>query len=170
MKWYHYLTCLCLIIAGVLCSIKLVDIFNIKSAEYGTAITIETKNDYNQISKFDFGSLTLTSEDETNYQINETYASQSFDGTAGDYTVLFNGEHTNNVVVTAGKISATYTIKFYDLNGEEIVQSNLDILIEYLASGTKVTLSTVNTNNSVDYLYAYSNISGAVVKVVERSK
>lgn len=170
MKWYHYLICFTLIIAGVFCTIKLVDIFNVKSAEYGNAITIETKNDYNQISKFDFGTLTFTSNDQTNYQMLETYAPQDFDGTAGDYTILFNGEQTNNVVVTNGKISATYTVKFYDLNGNEIVQANVDILIEYLASGTKVTLTTTNTNKSVDYLYTYSNVTGAVVKVVERSK
>lgn len=169
MKWYHYLICFVVIVLGVFSSIKLVEIFNIKSAEYGKAITIETKNDYKEVSKFDFGSLTFESDDLINYQTVGTFGAQKFDGTNSNYTVLFNGQSTSNVVVSSGKISSNLSVNFYDLNGTKIVQANIHILIEYYASGTKVTMTTTNQNNSVGYLNVFTNINGAVLKVVERS-
>ena len=49
MKWYWYLICAVLIVVGIFSSIELVEMFNVSSKEYGTAITIETKNNYDEI-------------------------------------------------------------------------------------------------------------------------
>ena len=168
MKWYHYLLCFVLIFIGIFSSIELLKLFNVKSAEYGTVITIETKNDYTEISKFDYGSLSFDTEDYTNYTNVSTFAPAEFDGKSNNYTILFNGQPTSNVVVNAGKISGDLTICFYDLNGDVASTSDLHILIEYYASGTKVTLTMPNTNDSVAYFTTYTNINGAVVKVVQR--
>ena len=168
MKWYHYLICFVLIIVGIFSSIELVKLFNVKSAEYGTVITIETKNDYTEISKFDYGSLSFDTEDYTNYTNVSTFAPAEFNGKSNNYTILFNGQPTGNVVVNAGKISGDLTMCFYDLNGDVASTSDLHILIEYYASGTKVTLSMANEDDSVAYFTTYTNINGAVVKVVQR--
>ena len=168
MKWYYYLICFILIIVGVFSTMELVKLFNIKSAEYGTVITIETKNEYTEISKFDYGSLSFDTEDYVNFSNVSTFVSQDFDGNENDYTILVNGNPTSNVVVNAGKITGSLVLTFYDLNGNVISIAELHILIEYYASGTKVTLTIQNNNDSVSYFTTYTNINGAVIKVVQR--
>ncbi len=168
MKWWHYLICAVLIVVGIFSSIELIEIFNVSSKEYGTAITIETKNDYEEISKFDFGSLSFDTEDYVNYTNVSTYAPIAFDGSNEDYLILFNGQPANNIVLNSGKISGSVSIAFYDLNGDVVSVADLNVIVEYYASGTKVTLSIENVNNSVSYLTTYTNINGAVLKVVKR--
>ena len=105
MKLYHYVICFVLIIVGVFSSIELVKLFNVKSAEYGSAITIETKNNYKEVSRFDYGSLSFDTQDYVNYTNITTFAPATFNGRANNYTILFNDTPTCNVVVNAGKIS-----------------------------------------------------------------
>lgn len=168
MKWYHYIICFVLIFIGVFCTMELVKLFNVKSAEYGTVITIETKNDYTEVSRFDYGSLSFDTEDYVNFTNISTFSPTEFNGKENDYTILVNGNPTNNLVVNAGKISGDFSMTFYDLNGDVATVSDLHILIEYYASGTKVTLTIQNNNDSVSYFTTYTNINGAVIKVVQR--
>lgn len=168
MKWYYYIICFVLIFVGIFSTIELLKIFNIKSAEYGTVITIETKNNYIEISKFDYGSLSFDTEDYINFTNISTFAPSDFDGKSNDYTILFNGQPVSNVVVNAGKISGNLIMYFRDLNGEIVSTSDLYILIEYYASCTKVTLSMVNMNDGIAYFTTYTNINGAIIKVVQR--
>lgn len=168
MKWYGYIICFVLILVGIFSTMELVKLFNVKSAEYGTVITIETKNDYTEVSKFDYGSLSFDTEDYVHFTNVSTFAPQDFNGKQNDYTILVNGQPTNNIIVNAGKISGDLTLAFYGLNGDVVSTAELHILIEYYASGTKVTLTTQNSNDSVSYLTTYTNINGAVIKVVQR--
>ena len=168
MKWYHYIICFVLIFIGIFSTMELVKLFNVKSAEYGTVITIETKNDYTEVSKFDYGSLSFDTEDYQNFTNISTFAPQDFNGRQNDYTILVNGNPTSNVIVNAGKISGDLTLTFYGLNGDAVSTAELHILIEYYASGTKVTLTLQNSNDSVAYFTTYTNINGAVIKVVQR--
>lgn len=168
MKWKHYLICTILIIVGVVCSIELFRILDIKSGEYGSVFVYEQVNDYEEFSKFDYGIIDFATDDFVNYTSITTYANQDFDGTKNDYLLFFNGRPLNNVVQTAGKISGDLTIKFYDLDGMVIVSAKLNFTVEYLANNTKVTITTQNQDNSISYLNAYMNINGAVLKVVRR--
>ena len=170
MKWYHYVICFVLIVVGIFSCFNLVKIINLKSGEYGKAITIETKNDYVEVSKFDFGALVLTDTDDyVNYSLTSTFGVSEFNGKEKDYLLLFNGKPVSNVVSSAGKISGDFIENFYDLDSDVSSIVKLHILIEYYASGTKVTLSLTNQNNSISYLTNYAQVNGAVIKVVERS-
>lgn len=170
MKWYTYVICFVLIIIGILCSMELVKIFNVKSAEYGTAITIETKNDYNEISKFDLGSFVFETDDYQHFTYVATFEFAEFNGKENDYTILFNDQPLSNVVFSAGKISGDLVKCFYNTDGDIVSTADLHVLIEYYASGTKVTASLLNENDSMSYMTTYSNINGAVLKVVQRSE
>lgn len=169
MKWYHYFICVVLIILGTFCTIELIDVFNVSSAEYGVPVTIETKNNYNEVFSHDYGDLSFDTEDELNYVNKETFSYTYFDGKNGDYTILFNGNLVDNVVVFPGKITGDLILNFYDLEGANSCKVTLNILIEFYAGGTTCTLSLVNQNNSIGYLSTYTSINGAVLKVVERS-
>lgn len=167
MKWYHYIICFILIVVGIFSTIELVDLFSVKSGEFGTAITFETKNDYKEISKFDLGSLLFTSNDQKNYSLSSKYAPAEFDGNKGDYSLLFNGQMANNVEVSAGTITGTFTITFYGVHGETLSTADFTVHVEYLASGTTVTVTAMADGDNLSYLLSYSNYNGAIIKVVD---
>ncbi len=168
MKWYSYIICFILIIVGAFCTVELVDLFSVKSGEYGSVISYQTHGDYEEFSKFDFGSIDFDIEDYKTYKDISTFGTQKFDGTKEDYALFFNGQPLNNVVQTAGRINGDLSLRFYDLNGDEITTANVHFVIEYLASATKVTTTITNTNNSVSYLTAYMEINGAVLQVYSK--
>ncbi len=168
MKLKHYIICIALIIVGICCSFELGNLFNVKSAEYGKIATIETVNDYSIISTFDCSGLHMDTQDNSHYEYSITKEPEKFNGKEQDYTLLFNGKPVNNIICSAGKISGDYKKNFYDLDGSVITTADIHILIEYLASGTRVTLSMQNENYSVSYFETYAEISGAVIKVVKR--
>lgn len=168
MKWYSYIICFILIIVGAFCTIELVDLFSVQSGEYGSVISYQTHGDYEEFSKFDYGTIDFDTEDYATYKNISTFSSQQFDGTKEDYTLFFNGQPLNNVVQTAGRINGDLSLKFYDLNGEEITTADIHFVVEYLASATKVTTTITNVDNSVSYLNAYMEINGAVLQVVTK--
>jgi len=95
-----------------------------------------------------------------------TFATQQFDGIKNAYTLYFNDQPLNNVVQTAGRISGELAIKFYDTDGEIVTTAQVNVVVEYLASATKVTMTINNDNNAVSYLNAYTEINGAILRVV----
>ena len=167
MKWWSYVICCVLIIVGTVCTIELVDKFSVKSGEYGSVITYDEEN-YEEFSKFDFGSFSLDSEDYVSYKNVTTFGAQEFDGTKEEYALFFNGQPLNGVVQSAGRINGDLTINFYDLNGDTITTVNVHFMVEYLASATKVTTTITNVDKSVSYLNAYTEINGAVLKVYSK--
>ena len=169
MKWYCYIICAVLIVVGIFSTINLVKLFNVSSQEYGSVITIETKNNYGEISKFDLGSFTLQPTSGNNYSETITFGSQTFDGSGKDYLILFNGRPANNINSNSGQISGDVSITFYDLEGKEITTANFNVAIQYYVSQTIITISMTNENDSVSYLSNYTNTNGAVISVVERS-
>ena len=169
MKWYHYLICGVLIVIGIFSSVNLIELFNVSSQEYGSVITIETQNNYNEVSKFDLGTFNLTPTTENNYSEVITLAPQSFDGAGKDYLILFNGKPANNIDSKSGQISGDISMTFYDLEGNKVTTANFNVSIQYYVTQTVITISMVNENDSVSYLTHHANTSGAVISVVERS-
>ena len=167
MKWYSYIICFILIIVGTFCTIELVDLFSVQSGEYGSVISYQTQENYEEFSKFDYGTINFDTEDYVLYKNISTFGSQNFDGTKETYSLLFNGQPLNNITQTAGRINGDLSLKFYNLNGEVITTADIHFVVEYLASITKVTITITNIDNSVSYLNAYMEINGAVFKVVK---
>ena len=169
MKWYHYLICAVLIVVGIFSTMNLVELFSVSSQEYGTVITIETKNNYNEVSKFDLGTFTLQPTSGNSYSEIITLAPETFDGAGKDYLILFNGKPANNVDSKSGQISGDVSLTFYDLEGKEITTANFNVAIQYYVTQTVITISMTNENDSVSYLSHHTNTTGAVISVVERS-
>ena len=114
------------------------------------------------------GSIVFESEDYINFELTESYAPIEFNGDGKDYILLFNEQPLNNIVITNGSISGDLCIVFYNLAGVEIAQSNVFVEIDFFAGETKLKLTSTNSADSIAYLTAYTNINGAVIKVVER--
>ena len=167
MKWYSYLICFVLIIAGLFSTIELVKIFNVSSSEHGSAIVIETEDKYNEISKFDLNLLDLKTDDYNNFHLTLSFAPEKFDGTDKDYKLLFNGQPATDVSVSAGKVTGRFIISFYDLDNVLVSVAVFDVTVEYYSSDTRVSLSLTNSLDSVSYLTNYANLNGAILQVVE---
>jgi len=164
MKWYHYLICIAMIIAGIFCSIQLVDLFSVKSVEVGQ-VNFATKNNYDEFSCFDISNMTET-DDYVVYTSVSTYGAQDFDGSKNEYSVFFNDTPLDNLSITAGKISGQTILVFYDLDGNEVTTAKILFTIEYSANQTTVTATMTNENYSVSYFNSYAEINGAVLKVL----
>ena len=168
MKWYSYIICAVLIIVGIFCTIELVDVFNVKSGEYGQVVTFETENNLNEVFKLDYGTIGFDTEDYSNYSNVTTRPAVDFDGTKETYYLYFNDQPLNNVSQNAGRMSGNIEIKFYDEYGSVVSTAKLNVIIEFLAGETKVSVSINNVDNSVSYLNSYMEINGAVLKVATK--
>ena len=74
----------------------------------------------------------------------------------------------NHIVQTAGRISGDIAINFYNLDGQLITTADLNFVVEYQASNTKVTATITNVGDSVSYLNTYMEINGAILRVVNQ--
>ena len=57
MKWYSYLICGVLIIAGFFCGMNMFHVWSRTSRVEGSPTTLETENDYAIVAKLDCGML-----------------------------------------------------------------------------------------------------------------
>lgn len=168
LKWWVYLLCGLIIVIGVFSSIKLVNMFNVKSKEYGTVLSIETKQNLNIEAKYDLGYLDF--EDNENglfiYEVSEIPI--KFNGANKEYSILFNSEPVYDVKVFNGKIEGVLTLNFYNTDGTLITTSEVKILIEFLASETRIKFETKDIKKSNSYLYRYLDINGAQLKILTK--
>lgn len=168
MKWYSYLICIVLIISGIFCGINLVEIWSQKSGVYGSIESIETQNNYNEVVKFDLGTISFESDNNVDYSYSYSDGYKEFDGTSVNYSLLVNDSIVSNVVFESGKIIADVNFNFYGSDGEVDSVANLNIYIEFLSDRTEISITTKNENNSMAYLMRYVNTNGFTIKVVER--
>lgn len=166
MKWYSYLICIVLIISGIFCGINLVEIWSQKSGVYGSIESIETQNNYNEVVKFDLGTISFESDNNVDYSFTYTDGYIEFDGNS-DYSLLINDSLVSDVIFEAGKIIADAKFKFYGSDGKVVSLAELNIYIEFLSDKTVISITTKNNNNSMAYLMRYVNVNGFVIKVVE---
>lgn len=167
MKWYWYLICIALIIAGTLSSIELYDMFNVQSKEYGNALVLETKKDYNEISKFDLISLEMESTDNLNYTFTKTFSAENFNGKDKNYVLMFNNREIDTIT-SNGSVSGTLRLNFYGVNNELLSIANVQFEINYYATYTQVVVTMRNNNNSLSYFSTLGVIEGAILSVIDK--
>ncbi len=169
MKAYiKYIVCFCLIIVGVLCTINIVNTFNVHSSEYGKSFRIEQQQQ-TELSKFDDVRLTsFETQDYSVYKTVTTFAHEEFDGRDKNIALTVNEQPATDVTVSSGKVTGVFELNFYNLDGDKITTAQVNIAIEYYASQTVVTITVRNENDSLAYLNAYVEINGFVLRVLER--
>ena len=167
MKWYNYLICFLLIVLGTFSLIRLVDIWTRTSSVVGEPTTIETRNNYDLVCKYDLSTMIFDTEDYITYTSDNNFAHLDFDGTDGNYKILVNNVLLSDVTVYAGKIEADYSRNFYDIDKSVITTINLDIVIYFYNDEVLIIIQTKNVNNSQAYLMQYIATDGFILKVVK---
>lgn len=168
LKWYQFILCLVVIFVGVFSLIELNDMFNKKSNVIGHPIVIEDQMDAQCVYKTDLGSILLEKQKDNTYTYTQNTYPIEFDGVNNEYRLMFNNKLLHSVEQSAGKISGIFTETFRDT--ENNVSAVIDLHVEVVTtiSGTSLTMTSyTNENNSVGYLYTYTSINGAILKIIK---
>lgn len=154
-----------ILIAGIICSIELYLMFNVKNAEYGTPITEISESNLETVVKYDIGFIEFEKINNT-YTSTLTYAYHEFDGEKNKYEMFFNNQKLNSNQ-RLGKIESKITKAFYDINGILKAKVTLNIQILFTKSGTTINFISNNTQQELSYFNTYQSIEGATLTVAK---
>ena len=171
LKWYSYVICSALIIVALFCGIKLIDMFNVKNATYGTPTTIEEQQGLDEIERYDFGLIIFNDQDnDGTYTYQQTYAPVDFNGNLNEYTMYFNSQPVQQIEQSSGSLSGDITFTFYDVDGAVITSATLEINLVFYEGSTQLLIEIENTKDAVSYFTTYMNYNGAVLKILTKGE
>lgn len=171
LKWYSYVICSALIIVALFCGIKLIDMFGVKNATYGTPTTIEEQQGLDEIERYDFGLILFDDQDnDGTYTYQQTYAPVDFNGNLNEYTMYFNSQPVQNIEQSSGSLRGNITFAFYDVNGAVITSATLEINLVFYEGSTQLLIEIENTKDAVSYFTTYMNYNGAVLKILTKGE
>lgn len=168
MKWYTYIICFLLIIAGVFCGTS---VFMEMSEESYINGSIDITNSSTQES-FYYSNSSLVfyndiyDETETYYYTIDLTAIEDFDGLNKDYDVYVNGYEIFDESIYAGRVECILNLTFYNTDAESLDNAALNIKIEFLADKSTLTIYTT-TYTSATYLESYFENNGLLIKINE---
>jgi hypothetical protein len=168
MKWYVYLICFVLVIAGAFCGVRLIELMTAESYIRGS-INIENRF---TMESFSYANTTVEFYRDI-YDTTDTYSYSTdllkvddFDGAKNKYEIVLNGYFLHDTVITSGAVSARVYLDFYDTGGNIVCSSYLDISVKFLSSKTTLTLSTAGGLNA-SFLTQYFRDNGIRLKINE---
>ena len=171
LKWYSYVICSALIIVALFCGIKLIDMFGVKNATYGTPTTIEEQQGLDEIERYDFGLILFDDQDnDGTYTYQQTYAPVDFNGNLNEYTMYFNSQPVQNIEQSSGSLSGDITFTFYDVDNTVITSATLEINLVFYEGSTQLLIEIENTKDAVSYFTTYMNYNGAVLKILTKGE
>ena len=151
MKWYTYVICLLLIVVGAFCGTQLYRELKAESYVNGS---IDITNKFSQES-FNYYATSLVFYHDEIYDDTNTYTFEKdltkvddFNGQANTYEVTLNKYVLTNAEIKAGSVYTTVTIDFYNTNGEQIQEADMQISILFLSDKTKLTITTTGKQNA----------------------
>ncbi len=168
MKWYVYVICVVLIVAGCFCGGLL---YREVTKESYTNGSIDISNKFSQ-EAFYYSNSQVTfygeSEDENGVYsyLNDVLKVSDFDGSEKQYQVLLNDYVCFDTDIQAGSIDAVYSMDFYDTSNNLACSGDLEISIKFLSDRTSLKLS-VKTYTLASYFEQYFSDNGIHLKVIE---
>lgn len=161
MKWYGYVICLVLIVVGAFSGIQLYRELKAESYVNGS---IDITNKFSQES-FNYSATSLVFYHDL-YDDTDTYSFEKdltkiddFNGQIKKYEVTLNKYYLTNAEIKAGSIYATTTIDFYNTDGEQIEEAEMQLSILFLSDKTKLTITTKG-KQSASFLEQYFKDNG----------
>ena len=168
MKWYMYIICFVIIVAGAFCGIRLYQLVTAESYINGS-INIENKF---SMDSFTYANTSVVFYNDI-YDETNTYTFSvdlkkvdNFDGAKNKYEVIMNGYVLLDTQISAGTVFSTAYIDFYDTSGDIVCSAYMDISIHFLSNKTALTFTTTGKENA-SFLEQYFADNGIRLKVVE---
>jgi hypothetical protein len=160
MKWYIRLICIALIITGFFTSFSLWLNLTAESSTHGEITIAESE----QIGIFDksFNYLVFTSTGIPNVvEYSESYSARvDFDGNRNDYEIQVNGYPCYINTVSAGRIAGSFSMTFYNLSGQAIVNAILEISLSFYNDHTELKIVMNNAGIAASYFNNYVSSDG----------
>lgn len=168
MKWYIYLICFILMVAGVFCGIRLYQLVTRESYINGS---IDIQNKF-YLESFAYASTSVEFYNDI-YDGTNTYSYEvdllrvdDFNGTKNVYQVELNGYILTDTQISAGAVFSKAYLDFYNTDGDIVCSSSLDIAIKFLSDKTTLTLATTGGENA-SFLTQYFKDNGIRLKVIK---
>ncbi len=168
MKWYSYLICCVLIVAGAFCGLQLYK--EVKAESYVNG-SIDISNRFSQES-FRYKSTSavfyhdLYDDTDTYYFETDLPKTENFDGEKNTYKVMLNDYVLFNAEVNAGSVYADVCIDFYDTQGQIVNSANMSVSVKFLSNKTQLTLATIGNENA-RFLEQYFSDNGLRLQIIE---
>jgi len=150
MKWYVYLICFVLVVAGAFCGIRLYSLMTRESYINGS-INIENRF---VMESFSYKKDSLTFYHDL-YDTTQTYSYEielrpvaDFNGIEKQYAIVLNGYALFDTEIKAGSVSATVFIDFYDTDGALKCSSSMAITIKFFSNRTYLLFETTGGENA----------------------
>ena len=168
MKWYVYLICFVLVIAGAFCGIRL---YTLATREGYINGSIDIQNQFSMES-FSYANTTVEFYHDI-YDTTNTYEYSTdllrvddFDGAAKAYQVVLNDYILLDTQVSAGSVFSKVYLDFYNTGGSRICAAFLNISVKFLSNKTTLTLTTTGGENA-SFLTQYFKDNGIKLKIIE---
>lgn len=168
MRWWGYIICFVLIIAGVFCGIQLYK--EVKAESYVNG-SIDISNKFSQES-FKYKSTSavfyhdLYDDTDTYYFEKDLLKTENFDGEKRTYKVMLNDYNLFNAEISVGAVFAVVTIDFYDTQGQLVKSADMNVSVKFLSNKTQLTLATVGNENA-QFLEQYFADNGFKLQIIE---
>jgi len=167
MKWYTYIICFIVIIAGVFSGNYAYKRATAKSYVHGS---IDITNEF-ELKAFEYASSEVTFyEDIYN---NNSYKFETdlkkvtnFNGVDKYYTITLNEYVLKNSVIIAGSTFSIFNIEFYSIENVLECSAELKITIKFLSNKTTMELYTADSIQA-SYLERYFKDNSIRLKIIE---
>lgn len=171
MKWYVYLICFVLMIAGTFCGIRLYQLVTAESYINGS---IDIENKFSQES-FSYANTAVEFYHDI-YDETDTYTYsvdlkrvENFNGAKKQYDITLNDYYILNAQISAGSAFFKLYMDFYDTDGVKKCSAFLNVSVKFLSDKTRLTLSTMGGENA-SFLTKYFKDNGIRLKITELLK
>jgi len=161
MKWTSWLICFVLIFLGGFCGI---DLYRKVTAESYIRGSINIENRFTMES-FNYCSTSVIFyhdiyDGTTNYTFEiDLKPVEDFNGQKNKYQVVLNGYIMTDAIINAGSVFTQLYMDFYDISGNIVCNSKLDISIKFFSNKTTLTMVTAGHINA-GYLEQYFDDNG----------
>lgn len=152
--------------AGVYCSVILYENITSRSMTLGQINEHDVWEDFN-IFDCDLSDA-IFYQTASGYEFNETIPQAvAFNGNLNKYNVLINNLPSSYETSTAGRLSSTYDINYYTVDGNNFLQMQLALDLTFYQSEIEISITTDNTAQEQAYFLEYMRFNGLHLRIIE---
>lgn len=169
---YLFLSILCLVPivllgAGVYCGLELYREKTSVSQTFGTLKEHDLWEEFN-IFDCDLSDAIFYQVDAGGYEYTATIPKAvDFDGSKHKYNVLINENPSNAEQSSAGILTATNTLNYYNVEGNVLQQTILNIEVRFYQSKLQLSISTTNNADQQALFLEYIRFNGLRMRIIE---
>lgn len=167
-----YLLGFVLIVTGIFAGLNLYNTY-FKSSQIIGAVNLDYKlTSFEELYNIDCnGPLTFVKDSTNNckWSYTEILEAQEFDGTRNSYQLLLNDKYIGESGSTAGKISSTSYMFFYDTELNIETKFKVTLTISFYTTETEISVIVEFENaEDIGYWNSYLDVNGINVQVINR--